>query len=97
MESDWDSIHSGKQHLFTEGEKLEKRKDSKTKWYSTEESYKNFLRENKIPMPGGEKFRWRVPELVTGWIEKKRSIKASFAKSYVFGTPSASPNTGTMV
>lgn len=85
MESDWDSIHSGKQHLFTEGEKLEKRKDSKTKWYSTEESYKNFLRENKIPMPGGEKFRWRVPELVNGLVTKVSNYSNAETGCYEYG------------
>ena len=66
MEDDWDSIHSGKQHLFTEGGKLEKRKDSKTRWFSTEESYKEFLKEHGKPMPGGPAFRMRVPEMVSG-------------------------------
>lgn len=66
MEEEWDSIHSGKQHLFTEGGKLEDRKDSKTRWLSTEQSYKEYLNEMKIPMPGGPSFRMRVPELING-------------------------------
>lgn len=66
MEEEWDSIHSGKQHLFTEGGKLEGRKDSKTRWLSTEQSYKEYLNEMKIPMPGGPSFRMRVPELING-------------------------------
>ncbi len=66
MEEEWDSIHSGKQHLFTEGGKLEDRKDSKTRWLSTEQSYKEYLKENEISMPGGPSFRMRVPELISG-------------------------------
>lgn len=66
MEEEWDSIHSGKQHLFTEGGNLESRKDSKTRWLSTEHSYKEYLKEAKIPLPGGPSFRMRVPELMNG-------------------------------
>lgn len=74
MEGQWESIHSGKQHLFTEGGKLENRKDSKTRWFSTEASYKEYLKEHGKPMPGGGRFRQRVPEMVDG--------KASRISSY---------------
>ena len=73
METDWESIHSGKQHLYTEGGKLEKRAGSKTKWISTEESYKEYLKEKGIPLPGGQKFRSRVPEMVNGRVTKVSS------------------------
>lgn len=66
MERDWDSIHSGKQHLFTTGGKLEDRVDSGTRWFSTEKSYKEFLKEHGVAMPGGGKFRTKVPEMVDG-------------------------------
>lgn len=73
MEKDWDSIHSGKQHLYTEGEKLEHRKDSGTRWFSTEESYREFLKENGKSMPGGAKFRTKVPEMVDGKVTRVSS------------------------
>ena len=73
MESDWDSIHSGKQHLYTEGGKLEDRIVSPTKWFSTEKSYKEYLKENGVAMPGGPKFRNRVPEMVNGTATKVSS------------------------
>ncbi len=66
MENEWESIHSGKQHLYTEGGNLEKREDSATQWASTEASYKEFLKERGVPMPGGPEFRLRVPEMVNG-------------------------------
>lgn len=66
MEREWDSIHSGKQHLFTTGGKLEDRVDSRTRWFSTEKSYKEFLNKNDVFMPGGGKFRTKVPEMVDG-------------------------------
>ncbi len=73
MEQGWDSIHSGKQHLYTEGGKLETRKNSLTKWVSTEASYKEFLRENEVSAPGGPGFRSRVPEMVNGTVTKVSS------------------------
>lgn len=62
----WDCMHSGKQHLFTEGGKLEDRQDTRTKWLCTEKSYIQMLKENKIRMPGGEKFKSFVPEMAEG-------------------------------
>lgn len=66
MEQGWECLHSGKQHLFTEGGKLEDRKDTGTKWLSTEKLYKEFLEDNGVPMPGGGRFRMRIPEMVGG-------------------------------
>lgn len=53
----WDCLHSGKQHLFTEGGKLEDDPGSKTRWLSTEESYKQFLANAQKRAPGGPRFR----------------------------------------
>lgn len=64
--SDRECLHSGKQHLFTEGGKLENRSDSKTKWLSTHVSYNAFLKEEGVRAPGGEKFRAIVPEMTQG-------------------------------
>lgn len=60
----WDCIHSGKQHLFTAGTKLEDRPDSKTRWLTTEQSYRRFLQDNGKRMPGGARFRSPVPEIL---------------------------------
>ena len=70
MECEWDSIHSGKQHLFTEGGKLENRKDSKTRFFSTEKTYKEFLTSSQKAMPGGARFRTKVPEMVDGKVTR---------------------------
>ena len=66
LEDDWESIHSGKQHLFTEGCKLEDRPDSKTLFASTEKTYKAFLKENGKRIPGGPRYKTYVPEMVAG-------------------------------
>ena len=66
MEKDWYSIHSGKQHLFTEGCKLEDRDVSLTHWASTEESYFKWLEQEGVRPPGGPAFRTLVPELIGG-------------------------------
>lgn len=63
---DMECIHSGKQHLFTEGELLEERENSKTKWLTTERSYKEFLQEHGKRVPGGKQFRTSVPEMSGG-------------------------------
>ncbi len=62
----WDCIHSGKQHFFTEGGKLEHRQDSSTTWASTEQSYRAFLEADGVQIPGGEAFRSVVPEMAGG-------------------------------
>lgn len=63
---DMECIHSGKQHLFTEGELLEERVDSKTKWLTTERTYRTFLQEHGKRAPGGPRFRTPVPEMHGG-------------------------------
>lgn len=60
----WDCIHSGKQHLFVEGTPLEHRPDTKTQWLTTEQTYKDYLKANGKPMPGGPSFRCLVPEML---------------------------------
>lgn len=59
----YECIHSGKQHLFTSDEKLENKKNTKTKWLTTEKTYREFLKDNNKRMPGGAKFRSPVPEI----------------------------------
>lgn len=85
MEHEWDSIHSGKQHLFTSGGKLESRKDSKTRWYSTEDSYRIFLKEHGKQMPGGVNFRTKVPEMVNGRVTKVSSYSNAQTGCYEAG------------
>lgn len=72
MEGEWESIHSGKQHLYTEGGKLEHRPDSLTFWASTEHTYKQFLAAHGKRMPGGPAFKIRVPEMEGGAITRAR-------------------------
>lgn len=62
----WDCLHSGKQHFFTEGGKLEDDPATKTKWLSTDQSYAAFLAANGKRTPGGPRFRTPVPELAGG-------------------------------
>lgn len=62
----WYCMHSGKQHLFTEGGKLEDRKDTRTKWLCTEKTYIEMLKEDNVRMPGGETFKSFVPEMSGG-------------------------------
>lgn len=64
--SGWECVHSGKQHVYTAGTRLEKRPGSRTKWFCTEEDYKEMLRESGVPAPGGPAYRAIVPEMCGG-------------------------------
>lgn len=63
---DMECIHSGKQHLFTEGGRLQDRPDTRTAWLTTEQTYREFLKEHGKRMPGGPSFRTPVPEMMDG-------------------------------
>lgn len=65
MENDWDSWHTGKQHLYTEN-KLHKKETSKTHWRTLEEEYPEFLKVNSKKAPGGPKFKGVIPEMACG-------------------------------
>lgn len=64
--SGWDCMHSGKQHLFTKGGKLEERPEGKTRWLSTAKTYLELLKADGVRAPGGDRFRSFVPELAGG-------------------------------
>ncbi|MEF3308499.1 sulfatase-like hydrolase/transferase [Paenibacillus sp. GYB004] len=71
LEEQWDSWHTGKQHLFTEP-KPEHREDSKTHWLQLEERYEAYLKANGKKKPGGSAFQGLVPELAYGKITRAR-------------------------
>lgn len=62
----WECIHSGKQHFYTEGGNLEEDPDTRISWASTEKSYKEFLKNHDVKMPGGSSYRSLVPEMTQG-------------------------------
>lgn len=66
MEGEWDSIHSGKQHLYTEGGNLEYRKNSPTFFAATDDIYFKHLKDTGKRKPGGPGFRTLVPEMAEG-------------------------------
>lgn len=72
LEREWDSWHTGKQHLFTEP-KLEHSADSKTHWLQLEQRYEAFLKSSGKKKPGGKAFQGIVPELAFGKITRKRN------------------------
>ena len=51
MEQDWDSIHSGEAAFVYNRRKIGRPWDSGTRWFSTEKSYKEFLKEHGVAMP----------------------------------------------
>ncbi|MCH4032332.1 MAG: sulfatase-like hydrolase/transferase [Lachnospiraceae bacterium] len=76
MAKDWEVIHSGKQHVFTEGGKLED-KENAVCWMANEKSYAEFVRKSGKRMPGGPKFRTLVPEMIGG----------KYTRAAVYSTP----------
>lgn len=83
----WCSIHTGKQHLYTQGGKLEDRAESPTFFASTEKSYKEFLKANDRRMPGGPRFRTYVPEMVGGKTTKIARYSTPETGRYEEGEP----------
>jgi arylsulfatase A-like enzyme len=65
LDSEWDSWHTGKQHLKTE-ENFDRSPDSKTHWTSLEKGYGPFLEANGKRKPGGPAFRGTMPEMAFG-------------------------------
>ncbi len=65
LERDWDSWHTGKQHLYTE-EKFDRSANSETHWLSLENGYADHLESGNMRQPGGPTFRGVLPEMVGG-------------------------------
>ncbi len=72
LEEDWDSWHTGKQHLYTE-EKMDKSPDSRTHWINTQEKYKSFLKSNGKRTPGGADYSGIVPEMAMGRVTRRKN------------------------
>lgn len=71
FESEWDSRHVGKQHLYTE-EGMEERADSLTTWNLLQSAYPAFLQERGLRRPGGPAFKGIVPEMVGGRLTRMK-------------------------
>jgi arylsulfatase A-like enzyme len=65
LEKEWDSWHTGKQHLFTDP-KPEADPASRTHWRQLEGRYEAFLKEHKKKKPGGPDFQGIIPEMAFG-------------------------------
>jgi len=71
LEDEWDSWHTGKQHLFTE-DAFDKVPNSKTHWLSLGTHYPDYLAKVGQQRPGGPDFRAFLPELVGGTSTHRR-------------------------
>ncbi|MBP1963205.1 sulfatase family protein [Paenibacillus aceris] len=65
LENDWDSWHTGKQHLLTE-DRFDRSESSHTSWLPLEGRYAKHLKEQGKRMPGGALFKGIVPEMASG-------------------------------
>lgn len=83
LEKDWDSYHVGKQHFFTE-EKADRDPKSKTKWI-TQQTYSDWIKDNKKTKPGGKQFKDNAPELISGEHTRLRSYSTPVFDVYKDG------------
>jgi len=65
LDADWDSWHTGKQHLKTE-EKFDQSTKTNTHWTSLEKGYGPFLEAAGKRKPGGSAYRGAIPEMAYG-------------------------------
>ncbi|MGO4495627.1 sulfatase [Paenibacillus sp. 2RAB27] len=65
LEKDWDSWHTGKQHLLTE-DRFDQSAHSQTHWLPLEGRYAKYLKEQGKRAPGGASFQGLVPEMAGG-------------------------------
>ncbi|MEK5397627.1 sulfatase-like hydrolase/transferase [Paenibacillus sp. FSL K6-2859] len=65
LENEWDSWHTGKQHLLTK-DRFDLSKDSLTHWLPLEGRYDQHLKKQGIRKPGGTPFQGLVPEMTGG-------------------------------
>lgn len=80
-------IHSGKQHLFTEGGKLEYDPNTRTRWMSSEKTYKEYLSQAGRRAPGGPRFQTLVPEMAGGLFTRARNYSNAETGCYPEGAP----------
>lgn len=84
MEHQWDSWHTGKQHLFMDP-KPEYSKDSETHWLQLEKRYASFLQERQKRKPGGTDFKGTVPEMAFGKVTRAKSYSIPTTGCYEEG------------
>lgn len=65
LDNEWDSWHTGKQHLKTE-ENFDQAPESRTHWTSLEKGYGPFLEAAGKRKPGGPAYRGAMPEMANG-------------------------------
>ncbi|MBD2845947.1 sulfatase-like hydrolase/transferase [Paenibacillus sp. IB182496] len=81
LEGDWDSWHTGKQHLLLE-DRPDKRDDARTHWLSLAGNYDRHLREHGKRKPGGPAFQGIVPEMARG--TRTRAMRYSIPMTGIY-------------
>lgn len=65
LDNDWDSWHTGKQHLKT-ADKFDEAPDTRTHWLSHPSGYGKYLADQGKRRPGGPAFKGFMPEMAYG-------------------------------
>ncbi|MFC1582319.1 sulfatase [Planctomycetota bacterium] len=84
LEDEWDSWHTGKQHLYT-AEEIDKQPNSKTKWNTLEKGYSKHLQAQDLRGPGGDAYRGMMPELVSGLFTRMTTYSIPTTGCYPHG------------
>ncbi len=85
LETDWDSWHTGKQHLNTAGGNMDADPSSKTTWATTSKTYGEMLKREGIRHPGGAAFKGLVPEMVGGKLTWPRAYSIPTTGCFEYG------------
>jgi arylsulfatase A-like enzyme len=84
MENEWDSWHTGKQHLFAVP-KPEEDPDSRTHWRQLEGRYEAYMKANGRRKPGGPAYKGMVPETAYGAVTRTKTYSLPTTGCYEEG------------
>ncbi len=84
LEDEWDSWHTGKQHLMTADE-LDRSPETKTHWLSLNRGYGDHLKSQGKRRPGGPEFKGFMPEMAYGTTTRTKTYSIPTTGCYEHG------------
>lgn len=84
LEEEWDSWHTGKQHLLT-ADGMDDAPETKTNWLSLQPGYHNHLDAQGKHRPGGPAFRSFMPEMAYGTTTRTKKYSIPTTGCYEYG------------
>ena len=84
LEHDWDTWHTGKQHLYT-ADGFDRDEGSRVHWASLERGYGPYLEQRGLRKPGGPAYRGMIPEMVGGAVTRPKQYSIPTTGCYPHG------------